>query len=173
MNPRGPTLHLRLIQAGDFRIRLAPHATPDTLSKTFSRSFAPRRPSKVTRMPLRFFFYAGDGGVQHDRMRKFSPSASAGEEPDRGRLPGASPGSISTTETFEPSAAYTVPSSRPMYPPPITSKVPGTSLKSSAAVESITRGVSSLNAGMIAGREPVARMMRSKLSGLFAAGRSS
>ena len=36
-------------------------------------------------------------------------------------------------------------------------------------MESITRGVSSLNAGIIAGREPVARMMRSKVRTLFAA----
>ena len=48
----------------------------------------------------------------------------------------------STTETLEPSELYTVPISKPMIPPPKTSISAGTSLSSSAPVESITRGSS-------------------------------
>ena len=72
--------------------------------------------------------------------------------------PGSSPGVISTTDTFVPSAAYTEPSSSPMYPPPITSMVLGTSGRSSAPVESITRGESMESEGMRVGSEPSARM---------------
>ena len=78
--------------------------------------------------------------------------------------PGRSPGIISTTDTLVPSAAYTVPISRRMQPPPITSMLPGISVKSRAALESIMRGLSSFSAGRTAGREPVAMMMRSKLA---------
>src|SRR4029077_5712379 len=51
----------------------------------------------------------------------------------------------------------------PMYPPPITSSVFGTSGRSSALVESMRRGLSSLRLGTTLGREPVAMMMRSKV----------
>ena len=54
--------------------------------------------------------------------------------------PGNRPGVISTTVTFDPSAAYTEPISRPIYPPPTTNSRGGTSFSSSAPVESITRG---------------------------------
>ena len=56
--------------------------------------------------------------------------------------PGSRPSVISTTVTFDPSAAYTVPSSRPMYPPPTISSRFGTSGSSSAVVESSTFGLS-------------------------------
>ena len=42
--------------------------------------------------------------------------------------------------------------------------MPGISSRFSAPVESIMRGVSSFNVGTIAGRDPVAMMMRSKVS---------
>src|SRR5581483_10519970 len=51
-----------------------------------------------------------------------------------------------------------------MYPPPTTSSDFGMSGRSSAAVESITRGSSTLSAGGMAGIEPVARIACSKVS---------
>ena len=70
--------------------------------------------------------------------------------------PGSSPLVISTTVTFVPSAAYTVPNSSPMYPPPTTSSDLGMSGISSAPVESIRRGLSRVIPGTVDGRDPVA-----------------
>ena len=67
----------------------------------------------------------------------------------------------STTESFAPSAAYTVAISRPMMPPPMTSSRFGTPPSSSAPVESMTRGSSGMN-GSLMGSEPAAMMHCSK-----------
>jgi hypothetical protein len=79
--------------------------------------------------------------------------------------PGSSPGIISTTDTFVPSAAYTDPSSSPMYPPPTTSIVFGISGRSSAPLESSTRGLSSDSDGIVVGWEPVASTIASTSTG--------
>ncbi len=59
--------------------------------------------------------------------------------------PGIRPSSISTTSRRAPSDEYTVPISSPMMPPPITSIRFGTDARSSAPVESSTRGSSGMN----------------------------
>ncbi len=68
----------------------------------------------------------------------------------------------STTVTWLPSARYTVAISRPMMPPPTTSRVLGTSASSSASVESMTRGSSHGNIGSFTACEPAAMMHCSK-----------
>ncbi len=70
---------------------------------------------------------------------------------------------ISTTSISEPSAWYTVPISRPMIPPPMTSIRFGTSFSSRASVESHTRGSSCGINGNWIGREPAAMIALSKL----------
>ncbi len=67
----------------------------------------------------------------------------------------------STTLTSEPSASYTQAISSPMMPPPITRNDFGMPARSSAPVESTTRG-SSGRPGMRAGSEPAAMMHCSK-----------
>ena len=57
--------------------------------------------------------------------------------------------------TAEPSLAKTVPSSRPMTPPPMTSSRPGTSRRARASVELRTRSPSMSKPGMEMAREPV------------------
>ena len=65
------------------------------------------------------------------------------------------------TVTFEPSRAHTEPSSRPMTPPPTTTRLAGTLRNSSAPVdETITfSSISTLTPGMPATSDPVAMMM--------------
>ena len=70
-------------------------------------------------------------------------------------------GVSSTTDSFAPSEAYTVAISRPMMPPPMTSRRFGTPFSSSAPVESMTRGSSGMN-GSLMGSEPAAMMHCSK-----------
>ncbi len=76
--------------------------------------------------------------------------------------PGNSPSVISTMVTALPRAAYTEPSSRPMYPPPTTRSDLGMSGRSSAPVESMTRGSSTFSEAGTAGVDPVARIAWSK-----------
>ncbi len=57
--------------------------------------------------------------------------------------------------TSEPKLANAVPNSDPMYPPPTTTNLPGTSCKFKAPVESITR-LPNLKLGISIGLEPVA-----------------
>ena len=133
-----------------------------TLSNTFSRSFT-SLPSKQTRMPFASSLTAVTVVFNRIDSKLFSSRLCSGRTRSRS-APGNKPAVISTTETFDPRAAYTLPNSSPMYPPPMTSSVPGTSFKSSADVESNMRGLSTLSEGMTAGRDPVAMMMRSKLS---------
>ena len=97
-------------------------------------------------MPFASSFMAATVVLSRMEAKLFSSRLCRGSTRSRS-APGSSPGSISTTETFEPSAAYTVPSSRPMYPPPTTSSVPGISLKSRAEVESITARAVEFEAG--------------------------
>ena len=83
--------------------------------------------------------------------------------------PGSRPGSISTTVTLcrarrRPSRVRGRCIRRRRR-----AGVPGISSRFRAPVESIMRGVSSFSAGTIAGRDPVARMMRSKVSDCFGA----
>ena len=68
----------------------------------------------------------------------------------------------STTVTALPSAEYTVAISRPMMPPPTTSRFFGTSFSSSAPVESTTRSSSHGNAGSFTDCEPAAMIACSK-----------
>ncbi len=77
-------------------------------------------------------------------------------------VPGISWSMNSTTVTSEPSARYTVAISRPMMPPPTTSSFFGTSARSSASVESITRGSSQGKPGNFTACEPAAMMHCSK-----------
>ena len=72
-------------------------------------------------------------------------------------MPASSAGSSSTTVTREPSAEKTAAISRPMIPPPITSRRCGISSSASAAVESMMRGSSGLP-GRRTAREPAARI---------------
>src|SRR6185437_6485161 len=160
MNPRWPTFTCVLFRPSISEFGLRPTETR-TRSNTFSRSLT-SGPSNVTRMPWPSSFTPATVVFSMMESKIFSMRRCKGSTRSRS-APGSSPGSISTTETFDPSAAYTVPSSRPIYPPPTTSKVFGTSLKLSAEVESIMRGVSSLNVGMTAGRDPVAIMIRSNV----------
>ena len=67
----------------------------------------------------------------------------------------------STTLTFAPSASYTQAISRPMMPPPITSRRFGMPASSSAPVESMMRGSSGMN-GSFTASEPAAMMQLSK-----------
>ena len=76
--------------------------------------------------------------------------------------PGMSWSISSTTVILEPSSAYTVAISRPMIPPPRTSRRSGTSAISSAEVESSTRGSSWGTNGRRTGSEPAATMTWSK-----------
>ncbi len=69
----------------------------------------------------------------------------------------SSDGSASTMVTFDPSLAYTVPSSRPMTPPPMTTRRPGTS-ESSRASRAVQTSFPNSKPGMAMGRAPVARM---------------
>ena len=62
----------------------------------------------------------------------------------------------STTDTLAPRRLYTCPNSKPITPPPITIRCLGTSLSLRASVEVITRSLSSLIKGKVAGLEPVA-----------------
>ena len=78
--------------------------------------------------------------------------------------PGISWSMNSTTVTLAPSALYTVAISRPMMPPPTTSRVFGTSASSSASVESITRLSSHGKFGSFTACEPAAMMHCSKRS---------
>ena len=75
--------------------------------------------------------------------------------------PGISWSISSTTEIRVPSSAYTVAISRPMIPPPSTSSVSGMSARSSAPVESITRGSSCGTNGSATGSEPAAMIAAS------------
>ena len=67
----------------------------------------------------------------------------------------------STTLTLAPRASYTVAISRPMIPPPMTSRRPGFCGISKAPVESSTRGSLGTN-GSVIGSEPAAIMHCSK-----------
>ena len=78
--------------------------------------------------------------------------------------PGISWSMNSTTVTSLPSARYTVAISRPMMPPPTTSSFFGMSARSSASVESITRGSSQGKPGSFTACEPAAMMHCSKRS---------
>ncbi|SCT48792.1 Uncharacterised protein [Staphylococcus aureus] len=64
--------------------------------------------------------------------------------------------------TSEPKLANAVPNSDPMYPPPTTTNLPGTSCKFKAPVESITR-LPNLKLGISIGLEPVAMIAFLKL----------
>ena len=81
--------------------------------------------------------------------------------------PGIRPSSISTTSSRAPSDEYTVPISRPMMPPPMTSIRFGTDASSSARVESSTRGSSGMN-GSRTTCEPAAMIACSKRTTFFA-----
>ena len=74
-------------------------------------------------------------------------------------MSGSSLGSISTTVTFVPKRWYTLPSSMPMTPPPMTSMLSGTWSSVSAPVESM-QALESFTPGMggVMGWEPVAIM---------------
>ena len=69
--------------------------------------------------------------------------------------PSIRPSIISTTSRRAPSVEYTVPISRPMMPPPMTSSFFGRLFSSSAPVESTMRGSSGRN-GSFAACEPAA-----------------
>ncbi len=74
-----------------------------------------------------------------------------------GSTPVRSAGNASTIVTFDPSFAYTVPSSIPMTPPPMTTRRPGTSGRSSAS-RAVQTSFPKANPGMAMGRAPVERM---------------
>ena len=80
--------------------------------------------------------------------------------------PVISPSSISTTSSRAPSVEYTVPISRPMMPPPITSIRLGLLRSSSAPVESTMRGSSGRNGSRTAWL-PAAMIACSKRSTFF------
>src|SRR5215469_1250403 len=132
MKPRWPTRTWVRSRPVISEFGLRPTETR-TLSKTFSRSFT-SLPSKHTRMPFASSFTAVTVVFSRMESKTFSRRLWSGKTKSRS-APGSKPGVISTTETFDPSAAYTVPNSRPIYPPPITSSVPGASLRSSAEVD--------------------------------------
>ena len=65
----------------------------------------------------------------------------------------------STTVTFAPSRRHTLPSSRPMTPPPTTMRCFGTCGILSAPTLDSTRSSSNFRNGSSIGTEPVAMMM--------------
>mmetsp|Transcript_4544 Transcript_4544/g.18232 ORF Transcript_4544/g.18232 Transcript_4544/m.18232 type:complete len:228 (+) Transcript_4544:430-1113(+) len=67
-------------------------------------------------------------------------------------------GRNSTTVTSEPRRLHTEPISRPMYPPPMTTSLLGTSCSSSAPVDDTICSSSMGTPGRLATAEPVARM---------------
>ena len=74
-------------------------------------------------------------------------------------MPGQMRSRYSTTVTSAPSRRQTEPSSRPMMPAPMTTRVLGTSENARAPVESTIRSPSTLRPGRPEGSEPVAMMM--------------
>ncbi len=87
-------------------------------------------------------------------------------------MPGRMDGISSTTVTFAPRRRQTDPSSRPMMPPPITIRCPGTrGIRSAPTLES-TRSSSNLRNGSADGTDPVAMMtFRAWYVGAAAVGR--
>ena len=73
-------------------------------------------------------------------------------------MPGRIVGKSSTTVTFAPSRRHTLPSSRPITPPPMTTRCFGTSGILSAPMFESTRSSSNLRKGSSIGTEPVAMM---------------
>ena len=65
----------------------------------------------------------------------------------------------SITETVAPKRRYTCPSSKPITPPPITTRCFGISFNSNASVDVITRSLSTVIKGRELGLEPVAMML--------------
>ena len=65
----------------------------------------------------------------------------------------------STTETADPKRRYTCPNSKPITPPPITTKCFGISESFNASVEVITLSLSNFINGSVEGLLPVAIMM--------------
>ena len=156
MNPRGFTFTLVRSRPGTAEFGRRPIDTSTRSNvRSFGASPATASPSNVTAMPFFASFMETTlvfrrTASQIDSMRlarMFTRSRSA---------PGNRPLVISTTVTFVPSAAYTLPSSRPIYPPPTTSSDFGMSGSSSAPVESMSRGLSMLRPGTVDGRDPVA-----------------
>ena len=162
MKPRGLTCTCVFSRPGISEFGFRPTET-STRSKSFllslSGTFAP---SKVARIPEPSSLSEATVVFSKIDSNNFSSRLCNGTTRSRS-APGSRPDSISTTVTRVPSAAYTEPSSSPIYPPPTTRRLPGISSRFRAPVESIMRGESNLRAGMMAGREPVATMTRSKL----------
>ncbi len=100
--------------------------------------------------------------AQEDIPRSGIRSAWPAAGRDRGRAPVMSWSSISTTVTLAPSASYTQAISRPMIPPPMTSRRPGIEAGDRAPVESMIRG-SSGRPGIVAAWDPAAMIALSKL----------
>ena len=77
--------------------------------------------------------------------------------------PGIKEGKNSTTETFDPSEAYTCPSSTPITPPPTTNKLRGMSIRSNAVFEVSMEGWSFGKPGINDEEDPAAIIHFSKV----------
>ena len=160
MNPRVTHLNLRLVQPGNFGIRLAPDRDQNFVENLFA--FLDFGTVEGHADAVGFLFHGGDRRVQQNGretflhplvQRKNQIAVGAGEQPgqhlDHGNF--RSQRRVHRAQ-LQADVAAADHQQRSRHFAQIQ-----------AEVESITRGVSSLRLGIIAGREPVARMMRSKL----------